>query len=99
MHLPQRRGSEWLGIEALIQLLWRRAQLRGDHLACLLDREWADVTLEACQFALPLFGQSVRAAGDDLAQLHVRRTELLKHQPDLLGRAQRLDVDTVEPAL
>ena len=89
MHLADGRGGDRLLDELDEEPLDRLAQLLRDHLLDLGERERADVVLELSQLDDDVRRHDVRPRGQELAELHERRPELverLPQAPTALGR-------------
>ena len=92
MHLRGRGRGKGLWVEGRVEFFRRRPKLLDDDLPHLIAGEGRDVALELHQLRLPVGRNRRRLAGDDLADLHIGRAELLKHQPHLDRQGGRLQI-------
>ena len=84
MHLGDGRRRQRLLLEALVDVLERRAERALHRLANFLEGQRIDLVLQLLQLDDPLGRQQVRPGRGDLAQLHERRTEVHGHQSNPL---------------
>lgn len=85
VRLPDGRRRQRHRVELGEHVLWVGAELFTEHVPNALPRCRGDVVLQFGELGDPCRGEQIVPGGEDLAQFHERRPELLQRDPHMLG--------------